>query len=135
MTNLRELHKFRFIELSPSINAQVENLMIIRLPGLARFWEPAKRSLDLEYDGRDDLASAINSIWSRISDELSAAEKSRQDTSSQVLEIKEQHGREQAGLMALQEKLKFLLADKEKYEAFVRKLEQSLEKTGRSIKT
>ncbi|WP_045210599.1 SbcC/MukB-like Walker B domain-containing protein [Desulfonatronovibrio magnus] len=72
---------------------------------------------------------------SKITDGLSAAEKFRQDTASQVLEIKEQHGTEQAAFMALQEKLKFLLADKEKYEAFVRKLEQSLEKTGRPIKT
>lgn len=79
LTNLRELHKFRFIELSPSINAQVENLMIIRLPGLARFWEPAKRSLDLEYDGRDDLAAAIGSIWSRIDWNEAQGENEAQD--------------------------------------------------------
>ncbi len=37
--------------------------------------------------------------------------------------------------MALKEKLKFLLADKEKYEAFVIQLEKSQEKTGRLIST
>lgn len=88
-----------------------------------------------EYQSLSREEKQLDMEMSRITDELSRAEKFRQDTASQVLEIKEQHGREHAALMALQEKLKFLLADKEKYETFVRKLGQSLEKTGRSIKT
>jgi chromosome partition protein MukE len=66
LTSLRELHRLRFVELYPSVNADFERLRIMRLPGLIRFLEPAKRSLDLEYDGQKDLDTAIKSIWTSI---------------------------------------------------------------------
>ncbi|MFN2269091.1 MAG: hypothetical protein ABR542_07105 [Desulfonatronovibrio sp.] len=66
ITNLRELHRFRFIELSPSVKADFERMKVLRLPGLTRFWEPARRSLDLEYDGRDDPGETIKALWTRI---------------------------------------------------------------------
>jgi chromosome partition protein MukE len=73
--HLRELHRLRFVQLSPSINADLDRLTIFRMPGLSRFLEPARRSLDLEYDGHSDLDQAIRSIWSSIDwDEDNAAE-------------------------------------------------------------
>lgn len=73
--HLRELHRLRFVQLSPSINADLDRLSIFRMPGLSRFLEPARRSLDLEYDGHSDLDQAIRSIWSSIDwDEDNAAE-------------------------------------------------------------
>ncbi|MFO8031496.1 MAG: hypothetical protein R6U22_03030 [Desulfohalobiaceae bacterium] len=66
LKELRKLHRLRFIELYPSINADLGQLRILRLPGLIRFLEPARRSLDLEYQGQEDLDRAIQSIWSRI---------------------------------------------------------------------
>lgn len=66
LTNLRELHRFRFIELTPSVNADLHRMDIVRLPGLTRFLEPARKSLDLDYEGGSDLSTVIDSIWSRI---------------------------------------------------------------------
>ena len=66
LSSLRELHRLRFVELYPSVNADFERLRIMRLPGLIRFLEPARRSLDLEYDGQNDLDTAIKSIWTSI---------------------------------------------------------------------
>lgn len=75
MRYLRELHRLRFIQLSPSVNADFERLSILRMPGLIRFLEPARRSLDLEYDGQTDLDQALQSIWTSIDwDEDNAAE-------------------------------------------------------------
>ncbi len=64
--HLRELHRLRFVQLSPSINADFDRLSILRMPGLIRFLEPARRSLDLEYNGQKDLDQAIQSIWTSI---------------------------------------------------------------------
>ncbi|WP_027370797.1 condensin complex protein MksE [Desulfovermiculus halophilus] len=66
LTCLRDLHRLRFIELAPSVNADFDALRILRLPALVRFLEPARRSLDLEYAGQEDLDAAIHSIWSSI---------------------------------------------------------------------
>jgi chromosome partition protein MukE len=66
MTSLRDLHRLRFIELAPSVNADFDALRILRLPALVRFLEPARRSLDLEYAGQEGLDAAIHSIWSSI---------------------------------------------------------------------
>jgi len=66
LTSLRDLHRLRFIELYPSVNADFDKLRILRLPALIRFLEPARRSLDMEYAGQEDLDAAIQSIWSSI---------------------------------------------------------------------
>ncbi|MFW5818944.1 MAG: condensin complex protein MksE [Desulfovermiculus sp.] len=66
LTSLRDLHRLRFIELYPSVNADFDALRILRLPALVRFLEPARRSLDLEYAGQEDLDAAIHSIWTSI---------------------------------------------------------------------
>lgn len=66
LKDLRKLHRLRFIELYPSVNADTDKLRILRLPALIRFLEPARRSLDLEYQGQEDLEAAVQSIWSSI---------------------------------------------------------------------
>ena len=81
MTSLRDLHRLRFIELYPSVNADVNTLRILRLPALVRFLEPARRSLDLEYAGQEDLDAAIRSIWTSIDwDEEDNEDNGSQDT-------------------------------------------------------
>ncbi|MFW5730681.1 MAG: condensin complex protein MksE [Desulfonatronovibrionaceae bacterium] len=66
LTNLRQLHRLRFIELTPSVNADLPKMIIVRLPGLARFLEAARKSLDLDYEGGAPLHEVIDSIWTRI---------------------------------------------------------------------
>ncbi|MDZ7759159.1 MAG: hypothetical protein U5L00_02750 [Desulfovermiculus sp.] len=80
LTSLRDLHRLRFIELYPSVNADFDKLRILRLPALIRFLEPARRSLDMAYAGNEDLDAAIQSIWSSLDWEDDNEDNGPEDT-------------------------------------------------------